>query len=98
MAQEVRSKAGLRGFSRGFTSTLTRHLLTVLYCTVLYCTVLYCTAHPHLGGGQPGVCCREPVAFGCYFTSFELLTRDRKENNLWLFLGKAMISGYPVYR
>ena len=34
---------------------------------------------------------REPVAFCCYFSSFEALTstRNSKDNNLWLFLGNT---------
>jgi len=56
VASEVWQCAGIRGFARGFTTTLTR----------------------------------EPVAFGCYFSSFELLTRDRKESNVWLFLAGGL--------
>ena len=53
VASEVWQKAGLRGFGRGFTTTLTR----------------------------------EPVAFACYFSSFEILSQGRKDDNLMLFLG-----------
>lgn len=56
VAEDVWRSAGLRGFSRGFTSTLTR----------------------------------EPVAFCCYFSSFEALTRNSKDNNLWLFVAGGM--------
>ena len=28
--------------------------------------------------------CREPVAFFCYFSSFELMTRDKKESTFCL--------------
>ena len=30
------------------------------------------------------------MAFGCYFSSFEFLTRDRKDNNLWLFIAGGL--------
>jgi len=67
VAENVMRTAGLRGFGRGFLSTMTR----------------------------------EPVAFGCYFSSFELLTMDCKDNNLWLFLAGGLagicswITTYP---
>ena len=56
VASEVWRTAGLRGFARGFTTTLTR----------------------------------EPVAFGCYFSSFEILSRGRKESNSWLFVAGGL--------
>ena len=34
---------------------------------------------------------REPVAFACYFSSFEILSQGRKDENLWLFLGNISI-------
>ena len=47
---------------------------------------------------------REPLAFACYFSSFELLTAGRKEENLWVFLAGGLagicswITTYPQER
>ena len=71
VATEVWEAAGLRGFTRGFTTTLTRHVHHVMSDLT--------TKHQTS---------REPVAFACYFSSFEFLSQGRKENNLMLFLGE----------
>ena len=31
------------------------------------------------------------MAFACYFSSFEILSQGRKDENLWLFLGNISI-------
>merc|ERR1711892_731472 len=67
IAREVRQVAGWKGFTRGYTTTLSR----------------------------------EPVAFCCYFSSFELLTKGRKDDNLWVFFAGGIagicswITTYP---
>ena len=74
VATEVWEAAGLRGFTRGFTTTLTRYVHHVMSDLT--------TKHQTS---------REPVAFACYFSSFEILSQGRKEENLWLFLGNISI-------
>jgi len=66
-AGQVWNAAGVRGFARGYTATLSR----------------------------------EPVAFLCYFSSFELLTADRKDSHVLVFLAGGVagicswITTYP---
>ena len=76
VAEEVLRCAGLRGFSRGFTSTLSR-------CGVY---------SSFISKNHPNKFFREPVAFCCYFSSFEALTQNNKENNLWLFIGNKSLA------
>ena len=82
IAREVRNVAGMKGFTRGFTTTLSRLNIS-------------CGMEEHC------FAFREPVAFCCYFSSFEILTKGRKDNNGWVFFAGGIagicswITTYP---